>query len=66
MNPQWFSCLKVRQIPRDPKIGEVETCGDTMFADMTTAWGDLPQEEREFFLGLKCVFGWKVLPDIWR
>lgn len=65
--PGLFTCLRIARIPRDPETGEVLPCGDTMWADMTVAWADLSEEEKNFYAELKCVYDWKVgLPHIKR
>lgn len=56
----WFTLLRMSKIPRDPETGEVLPCGDTMWADMSVAWEDLPPEEKEFYENLKGVYDWKV------
>lgn len=61
----WFTSLRMVKIPRDPKTGEVLPCGDTMWADMTVAWEDLPEEEKQSLEKLRCVYDWKVaIPHI--
>lgn len=59
--------LRMVQIPRDVETGEVLPVGDTMFADMSVAWDDLPTEEKEMYERLQCVSDWKVgLPHLRR
>lgn len=58
--PCWFTCLRMSRLPQDTETGDVFPCGDTMFADATVAWDDLPAEEKEFLSGLKTVNDWKV------
>ena len=42
-------------------------CGDTMWADMETAFEDLPEQEKQEFLKLKVVYSWAVaLPHLKR
>lgn len=63
--PGWFTLLRMARIPKDPATGEVLPCGDTLWADMTVAWEDLPEEEKAFFRPLLCVYDWKVgYPDV--
>jgi len=59
-HPSWFTLLRMDKLPRDPETGEMLPCGDTMWADMTVAWEDLPEEEKAALAKLKVVYDWKV------